>query len=67
MVSVQELDDATLFRPAAPRVGPLVVLLPGGAVVSVPLLMLVLIEPASLLAQPFPECRALHRVLLLRI
>ena len=32
MVSVQELDDATLFRPAAPRVGPLVVLLPGGAV-----------------------------------
>ena len=32
MVRVVALDDATLFRPAAPRVGPLVVLLPGGAV-----------------------------------
>ncbi len=32
MVRVLELDDATLFRPAAPKVGPLVVLLPGGAV-----------------------------------
>lgn len=32
MVKVVELDDATLFRPAAPKVGPLVVFLPGGAV-----------------------------------
>ena len=32
MVRVHELDDGILFRPAAPRVGPLVVVLPGGAV-----------------------------------